>query len=440
MPFEEDPAYLSKSRLKSDLVAHNVALPPAASKKEIYVELHLKHIDQRNAADFSSDEEDLVPDVADREEDPDHTEIPDPRTLTDDELKAALLHHGVKAGPIVGTTRAVYEKKLKKLLQPDESGKVNGAEKAVVYSDSEEEEEEEVEEEEQKADGEEEVEESVCTESEKQTAEQTDLAKQESSQAKLPYQNGSFPYLQCFMPSSRLHARPTSNRESKSKWNSRNAVKSSERSRSRCKEIPVGISRASSVDQHSGLGSGVPSGSQSVMSNGCSSFSSQAFSITQMVKEMESRSLISSSTDADRELNVSNVQEHRSQPIRPPQEPMKDIIKEIFPETGTTPTGIHATRRRPIKGAAQRPVQYGYPATPVSPATLERREMERRRVPIRIQILVFLIMACILYFIYVNLEDICVVLLDSLNQGFDSEDGYSLQAETEDTQVVSGQD
>ncbi|XP_028265611.1 LEM domain-containing protein 1 isoform X3 [Parambassis ranga] len=402
----------------------------------------------------------------DREEDPDHTEIPDPRTLTDDELKAALLHHGVKAGPIVGTTRAVYEKKLKKLLQPDESGKVNGAEKAVVYSDSEEEEEEEVEEEEQKADGEEEVEESVCTESEKQTAEQTDLAKQESSQAKLPYQNGSFPYLQCFMPSSRLHARPTSNRESKSKWNSRNAVKSSERSRSRCKEIPVGISRASSVDQHSGLGSGVPSGSQSVMSNGCSSFSSQAFSITQMVKEMESRSLISSSTDADRELNVSNVQEHRSQPIRlqiadrmknqsvyytpqdsphkwgaqPPQEPMKDIIKEIFPETGTTPTGIHATRRRPIKGAAQRPVQYGYPATPVSPATLERREMERRRVPIRIQILVFLIMACILYFIYVNLEDICVVLLDSLNQGFDSEDGYSLQAETEDTQVVSGQD
>lgn len=64
MPFEEDPAYFSKSRLKSDLVAHNVALPPAASKKEIYVELHLKHIDPRNAADFSSDEEDLVPDVA----------------------------------------------------------------------------------------------------------------------------------------------------------------------------------------------------------------------------------------------------------------------------------------------------------------------------------------------------------------------------------------
>lgn len=58
MPLLEDPARLSKSRLKSDLLAHNVALPPANSRKEVYVELHLKHIEQRNAAEFSSDEED----------------------------------------------------------------------------------------------------------------------------------------------------------------------------------------------------------------------------------------------------------------------------------------------------------------------------------------------------------------------------------------------
>lgn len=64
MPFVEEPAHLSKSRLKSDLVAHNVALPPAASKKAVYVELHLKHIDQKNAADFSSDEEDRAGDVS----------------------------------------------------------------------------------------------------------------------------------------------------------------------------------------------------------------------------------------------------------------------------------------------------------------------------------------------------------------------------------------
>lgn len=64
MPFVEDPSHLSKSRLKSDLVAYNVELPPAASKKEVYLELHLRHIDQTNAADFSSDDDDQVHDVA----------------------------------------------------------------------------------------------------------------------------------------------------------------------------------------------------------------------------------------------------------------------------------------------------------------------------------------------------------------------------------------
>lgn len=62
--FVEDPAHFSKSRLKSDLVAHNVELPPGKSKKEVYVQLYLKHIGAKNAADFSSDEEDQAQDGA----------------------------------------------------------------------------------------------------------------------------------------------------------------------------------------------------------------------------------------------------------------------------------------------------------------------------------------------------------------------------------------
>ena len=85
-----------------------------------------------------------------------------------------------------------------------------------------------------------------------------------------------------------------------------------------------------------------------------------------------------------------------------------------------------ATRRRPIKGAAGRPVQYGYPDTPVSPTTLERREVERRLVPVWIQILVFLIVACLLYLIYVCVEENSfspfVALLDSPNRGSDGEE------------------
>ncbi|XP_035513116.1 LEM domain-containing protein 1 [Morone saxatilis] len=449
--FEEDPAHLSKSRLKSDLVAHSVALPPAQSKKDVYVELHLKHIDQKNAADFSSDEEDQVQDVADKEEDAEDAEIPDPSGLTDDDLKAALLERGFKAGPIVASTRAVYEKKLRKLLQPDGQDHLNGAEKGVVYSDSEEEEEEE-----------------GSQGAKEETVERSDQTQQESSQ------NGDFFYPQCFLPSSRLRARASRNREPCPKRNSGNALKSSERSRSHCSQIPVGISRASSVDQRSGLGSGVPPGSQSVMPNGCSSFSSQAFSITQMVEEMESRRSLSVSTDTERELNESNVQEHwsRSNRLDMPtvdkhsmknqslyytpkaspykwgmklsQEPVKDTFKDMFPDTQATPTGIYATRRKPIKGAAGRPIQYVYPDTPASPTTQERQEVERRLVPIQIQILVFLIVVVLLYVIYACVEDNSfspfVALLESLNQGSDGEEGLLLPAETQDTPALSGQE
>ncbi|XP_069560460.1 LEM domain-containing protein 1 isoform X1 [Brachyistius frenatus] len=387
MPFVEDPALLPKSRLKLDLVAHNVALPPAASKKEVYVELHLKHIDQKNAADFSSDEEDQAPDAADEEEGPWEAAMPDPSSLTDDDLKATLLKHGVKAGPIVASTRALYEKKLRTLLQSDGYDRLNGAEKAVLYSDSEEEEDDEEEEVEvevveadEEVNGEEEDKESVSQQQE--TVEQLNKAQQKTSQAELHFQIGDFSYPQCFLRSSKLRVPTSRNSEPSSKWNSRNALESSERSRSRCSQLPAGIIRASSVDQRSRLGSGLP------------------------------------------------------------QEPVKDILKDLYPDTAKTPTGIYATCRRPIKGAAGRPVQYAYPDPPSSPLTLERREVARRLVPIHIQILVFLIVVCILYLIYVSVEDSSSVntLLDSLNQWSDSEEGVWFQVETQDTQVGSGQD
>lgn len=103
-----------------------------------------------------------------------------------------------------------------------------------------------------------------------------------------------------------------------------------------------------------------------------------------------------------------------------------------------------ATRRRPIKGAAGRPIQYAYPDTPVSPTTLERREVERRLVPVHIQILVFLVVAVLLYVINVFFEDesfsSLMALLDSLNQGSDNEERLLHQAETQDKPVLSGQE
>lgn len=90
-----------------------------------------------------------------------------------------------------------------------------------------------------------------------------------------------------------------------------------------------------------------------------------------------------------------------------------------------THSSFSATRRRPIKGAAGRPVQYVLPDTPTSPTTLQRREVERQLVPIHIQIKVFLAVVILLYLIYVVVEesslDLVMSLLESPNQPSDME-------------------
>uniref|UniRef100_A0A8C7CAM0 Uncharacterized protein n=2 Tax=Oncorhynchus TaxID=8016 RepID=A0A8C7CAM0_ONCKI len=92
----------------------------------------------------------------------------------------------------------------------------------------------------------------------------------------------------------------------------------------------------------------------------------------------------------------------------------------MFPETEPTRTGIAATHRRPIKGAAGRPVQFKFPDLPASLMTLQRR------------ILVFLILTCLFYLIYAameySLDQPFVALLDNLSMGTETE-GLSLQAD-----------
>ncbi|XP_007560818.1 LEM domain-containing protein 1 isoform X2 [Poecilia formosa] len=401
MSFVQYPAHLSKSRLKSDLVAHNVELPPAGSKKEAYVALHLRHVDQTNAANFSSDDDDQEDVVAGG--DPESAEELDPSALTDNDLKALLFKYGVKAGPILASTRAVYENKLRKLLQSAEEGESNEAENAVLYSDSDEEDVSEENEDEEKE----------LVGAQEKKAEALEPNQQQSNEKNVPAQKGDFSYPQCFFLSSRLRPCPPRNNERSSKRNSKNALKSSERTRPHRSQIPAGIRKVSSVAQHSGLRSGVPSGSLSVVSSSCSSFPSQAFSITQMVEKMETWSAPSACSYSK--------PEHWSRSSR---DPGRDILKDLLPDTKTSPTGIYASPRRPIKGAAQRPIQYAYPDTPVSPTTLERREVQRRLVPVYIQVLVFFAVVCILFLIFVNVEDTngVVDLLESLNQCPDGED------------------
>ncbi|XP_026219192.1 thymopoietin a [Anabas testudineus] len=166
----DDPSVLTKDKLKSELLAHNVELPSGNPTKDVYVHLYLKNLTAQNKKHgtattldaFSSDEE-LPPPVvsnrsrssgrkATRKTDKVRPDELDVTALTDEGLRDELLKHGVNVGPIVATTRKLYEKKLQKLLddgpaQPPQPQLVlteiqvnhNGNSESDLYSDKEDE-------------------------------------------------------------------------------------------------------------------------------------------------------------------------------------------------------------------------------------------------------------------------------------------------------------
>nr|XP_046184147.1 lamina-associated polypeptide 2, isoforms beta/gamma-like isoform X5 [Oncorhynchus gorbuscha] len=160
----EDPSVLTKDKLKSELLANNVALPTGDQRKEVYVRLYLKNLTVQNnkilSTDaFSSDEELLVPVVsnksrsgrkATRKTDKPRPEDLDVTELTSEGLKDELLKYGINIGPIVASTRKLYERRLQKLLDqgPPETVALpvvitqvdsNGNSDSDRYSDKEEE-------------------------------------------------------------------------------------------------------------------------------------------------------------------------------------------------------------------------------------------------------------------------------------------------------------
>lgn len=184
--FLEDPSVLTKDKLKSELVANNVTLPAGEQRKDVYVQLYLQHLTARNRPplgaganskgppDFSSDEErEPTPVLGSgtvagrgraavgrkatkktdkpRLEDKDDLDVTE---LSNEDLLDQLVRYGVNPGPIVGTTRKLYEKKLLKLREQGaesrsstplptvsssaENTRQNGSNDSDRYSDNEE--------------------------------------------------------------------------------------------------------------------------------------------------------------------------------------------------------------------------------------------------------------------------------------------------------------
>ena len=172
----EKMSSLTKEQMRNALISHGVTnLPPQGAKKDELLALYEEHVVPvaNGAADFSSDDEvSLKPSPTKRAstaskasrvsniskasksskspkkavvEDSMIVDGVDISALDDDELFAKLKEHGISAGPIVDSTRKLYQKKLVLMLKGETANTTNG--KEVEYSDTEEEEEEEEEEE-----------------------------------------------------------------------------------------------------------------------------------------------------------------------------------------------------------------------------------------------------------------------------------------------------
>lgn len=68
--FLEDPSVLTKDKLKSELLSNDVPLPSGEHRKDVYVQLYLKHLTALNKKNsptdtFSSDEE-ITPVISNR--------------------------------------------------------------------------------------------------------------------------------------------------------------------------------------------------------------------------------------------------------------------------------------------------------------------------------------------------------------------------------------
>ncbi|XP_040836357.1 thymopoietin isoform X7 [Ochotona curzoniae] len=95
----------------------------------------------------------------------------------------------------------------------------------------------------------------------------------------------------------------------------------------------------------------------------------------------------------------------------------RDILKEMFPFEAATPTGISASCRRPIKGAAGRPLElsdfrmeesfsskYVPKYVPLADVKSEKTKKKGRSIPMWIKIVLVVIVAVFLFLVYQAME------------------------------------
>ncbi|KAM4748142.1 thymopoietin isoform 2-T2 [Rhinophrynus dorsalis] len=423
--FLEDPSVLTKDKLKNELVANNVSLPAGEQRKDVYVQLYLQHLTSRNRGtpDFSSDEEREATPMrgrgrppgrkATKKTDKSRTEEKnqDVSELSNEALKEELIKYGMNPGPILGNTRKVYEQRLIKLKgqglassassvadsSTAESNKQNGNTDSEQYSDDEPDTKIELTlEKREPLRGKQRSQ--VTLRSRTETSENiSEEAVTETSWT--PAKSGR---LQMVSKESARISRRTPRKKVVAAEAEPLPFDDSEISET----PPVTETIMPSSNQNLAYTSSEPFESQPIVDEVPESFrrAETLLSVTEFSefsRRTPKKQLIS-----EKIVEKTYVEEKRAE---------RDVLKEMFPHEISTPTGISASCRRPIKGAAGRPLnlkdlkmdeRYGSTYIPkYSPMEIKSAKVKTgRSIPMWIKILLFVVVALFSFLVYQAME------------------------------------
>ncbi|XP_054136461.1 thymopoietin isoform X1 [Melozone crissalis] len=422
--FLADPSVLTKEKLKSELIANNVSLPGGEQRKDVYVQLYLQHLTARNPPavaqpDFSSDEEREPTPLGARSRGaaaagrkatkktdkprPEEKDGLDITEMSNEDLQEQLMKYGVNPGPIVATTRKLYEKKLLKLMEqgPDlkapmplpaisttENTRQNGNNDSDQYSDNEEDPKTEL-----RLEKREPLKARTKTPvalKQKRVVEHNQTYSQDGV-TETVWTSGSSKSgpLQAFSRESTRVSRRTPRKrvEATAQLPVDDAVIS--------ESTPINETVLAASDETL-VGNRVP---------GNFKHAAPTLSVSEL-SDMPRRT-------PKKLLMTAEVLERTTEERRVE----RDILKELFPYEVSTPTGISASCRRPIKGAASRPLEhsdfileesYSKYAQKYGTSTDTKPEKppikKERPVALWIKVLLFVIVSVFMFLVYQSME------------------------------------
>ncbi|KAM6093453.1 thymopoietin isoform 7-T7 [Theristicus caerulescens] len=424
--FLADPSVLTKEKLKSELIANNVSLPGGEQRKDVYVQLYLQHLTARNLPaaaqpDFSSDEEREPTPLGARNRGaaagrkatkktdkprPEEKDDLDITEMSNEDLQEQLVKYGLNPGPIVATTRKLYEKKLLKLMEqgPEpkapvplpaisstaENTRQNGNNDSDQYSDNEEDPKTELRLEKREP-------------LKGRTKTPVALKQRRAVEHNQTYSQDGVTETVWTSGSSKSGPLQAFSRESTrvSRRTPRKRVEATA-------QLPVDDAV---ITESTPIAETILTASNETLQvvnrvPGNFKHAAPTLSISElsdMPRRTPKKPLMTAEV-----LERTHTEERRVE---------RDILKEMFPYEVSTPTGISASCRRPIKGAASRPIEhsdfrmeesfskyvprYGTSTDIKSEKPPPKKE---RSIPLWIKILLFVVVSVFLFLVYQSME------------------------------------